>query len=262
MTRLTAAAVLWEFCQDAAAPFNVNPLIHPGDSIFAYCVNALPTPQEGVDYYFVDGNASAHKFADLLYRELGYSALESHPLLNVLEFASGYGCVTRHLNTHLRQASVTSCDIHPAAVDFIRNILGVHSIVSKAVPEELSFDTLFDVIFALSFFSHMPESTWGRWLRSLYRALKPGGHLVFTTHGRRSVELIPSKANCSFPESGFFFIPSSEQGDLDVASYGTTYTTPEFVRNEIERCPGAQLVFSSEGYWWSHQDVFIVKNGN
>ncbi len=60
---------------------------------------------------------------------------------------------------------------------------GVESYLSSPVPEQLTLPSQ-DVIFAHSFFSHMPETTWARWLKALANALAPRGVLIFTTPGR------------------------------------------------------------------------------
>ena len=83
----------------------------------------------------------------------------------LLEFASGYGCVTRHIKKN-PDYDVVSCDIHPQAVDFLRSRIDVKAIQSMHVPEEFAPVDKFDVVFALSFFSHMPKSSFGRWLRA------------------------------------------------------------------------------------------------
>jgi len=72
--------------------------------------------------------------------------------------------------------------------------------VSRHVPEDLALGRTFDVVFALSFFSHVPEATFGRWLRALFAGVSEGGILIFTTHGLASQ---PNLGNPEIPESGF-----------------------------------------------------------
>ena len=67
-------------------------------------------------------------------------------------------------------------------MNFTKDVLGVESYLSSPVPEQLTLPPR-DVIFAHSFFSHMPETTWARWLKALANALAPRGVLIFTTHG-------------------------------------------------------------------------------
>jgi hypothetical protein len=177
--------------------------------------------------------------------------------LDVFEFASGYGCVSRHLNVMSKKYKICACDIHPQAVDFLRDKLGVDSILSERIPERLSLDRKFPIVFALSFFSHMPDATWGRWMAKLTSLLSDGGILVFTTHGAKTARnLLPGIV---VSEDGYWFSPTSEQKDLSTEEYGTTVVMPKYVLSGIERSRGAHMIFFQEGLWWGHQDAYIVQ---
>lgn len=235
----------------AARRHEVEAACHPEDFIYDFVIMMFgpQRTKEAVEYYFDDGSRSAQQFAELV-NGFGFA-----PPVRVLEFASGYGCVTRHLKKN-PDFSLIACDIHPQACEFMQDKLGVPSIVSKHVPEELTFDRKFDVVFALSFFSHMPRSTWGRWVKALFAALDTPGYLVFTTHGLASAE---RQGKPELPSDGFYFEAKSEQDDLSKAEYGATIVTPEFVRAEVLEQTGAPVVDSKLAYWWGHQDLWIVK---
>jgi SAM-dependent methyltransferase len=163
--------------------------------------------------------------------------------------------VSRHLPRAIPEVEVLSCDIHPAAVRFIRDELGGAAVLSEHEPEDVCFNEPFDAVFALSFFSHMPASSFGRWLAALYRAVRPGGVLAFTTHG------LGSRAALGDPqigEDGFWFMPSSEQSDLDGAEYGSSLSTPDYVIRELYRHVGGPLAEFRGSYWWQHQDLYVV----
>jgi SAM-dependent methyltransferase len=182
----------------AAARHGVESVCHPQDFIYNFIVT-LPdfrTVGAAVDYYFDDGARSAKTLENLL-AELH---IEHRPI-RLLEFASGYGCVTRHLKRY-PAFSLVSCDIHPQAIEFLTRKLGVRAVMSAHTPEELSLGEAFDVVCALSFFSHMPRTTWGRWLRVLFSQVRPGGYLIFTTLGLASVGRF---RNPEIPPDGFWF---------------------------------------------------------
>lgn len=237
----------------AAKRHNVVADVHPEDFIFEYVLESpkFGDPESAVDYYFDDGARSAEKLATIL------NALGLPDRYRLLEFASGYGCVTRHFARALPQAIVTSCDIHPDAVNFIDSKIGTATLLSDPVPEQLSSSETYEVIFALSFFSHMPRSTWTRWLRALASMLSGGGVFIFTTHGHRSLS---GFGGMPIGPDGFLFNPGSEQKDLDGAEYGSTLVTPAFVFNEAETLKdlGVRIIRFEEAGWWSHQDVYIM----
>jgi len=237
---------------EAARRHGVESVCHPDDFIYEFIIRhpGFGGIRKSADYYFNDGARSADKLADLL-AELH---VDRRPI-RLLEFASGYGCVTRHLKKN-PALSLVACDIHPQAIEFLKTRLGVRAHLSAHSPEDLSLDESFDVVFALSFFSHMPRATWGRWLQVLFSHVSPGGHLIFTTHGLTS---LASHHNPEIPPDGFWFVADSEQRDLDTAEYGSTIVTPEFVRREVRSRTGEDVLDHRQGFWWEIQDLWVVK---
>ena len=104
--------------------------------------------KEAIDYYFKDGQNSAQILLNLitsLYPPTG------NPI-KLLEFASGYGCVTRHLLNLQANLSITACDIHEEAISFIENKLNNSSILSHPEPEQLKLDSsTYDIVFVYPF---------------------------------------------------------------------------------------------------------------
>jgi 2-polyprenyl-3-methyl-5-hydroxy-6-metoxy-1,4-benzoquinol methylase len=242
--------------QANATQLNVIATIHPNDFIYRFlCELPALSKAEAIKQYYHDASNSALSLKKLLKEVCGYKARAK---LSVLEFASGFGCVTRHLKNVLPNCSTTACDIHPEAIDFLRDELGVDAALSANLPEDLDLGRTYDVIFVLSFFSHMPKSTFSRWLRKLGTLLNPGGHLIFTTHGMESQRVcIPY---CIFDDEGFFFRSQSDQKDLNTAEYGTTCTKTQYVLARIFEVPELSLKCFQEGYWWGHQDLWVIQH--
>ena len=101
-----------------AAQLNVSPKIHPEDFIFRFLIDnpTFPDQSQAVRYYFEDGRRSADKLKEVL-PGLG---IDVDKPFSLLEFASGYGCVTRQLANAMPAINVTACDIHTQATDFHR----------------------------------------------------------------------------------------------------------------------------------------------
>ncbi len=237
-----------------AAEQQTTEKVHPQDFIYWF-VTSHPglSLEDGTKYYFEDAANTARKLDAHLVRLFGE---EKRPI-KLLEFASGYGCVSRQLKKNPR-FELTSSDIHPAAIEFLKNEIGVNALQSAHVPEDFTTPELYDAIFCLSFFSHMPKSTFGRWIKALYDRLAPGGHLMFTTHGSKSCDGLQITLD-DLDEEGFWFKAASEQHDLDSSEYGLTLSLPQFVLPTIHKAVNAPVVDYRQGEWWNHQDLWVVK---
>jgi len=156
----------------------------------------------------------------------------------LLDFASGYGRVTRFLVRQIPPERVWVADVYADGVRFQEEWFGVHGVVSTLRPEAFSCGERFDAILVTSLFTHLPEESFVAWLRRLLGLLAPGGMLAFSTH---SPEVLP--AGVEMPAEGLCFHETSESGSLAKSDYGSTWVTEELVRAALQRAvgPGASL---------------------
>jgi SAM-dependent methyltransferase len=239
--------------RELAARDGVESAVHEKDFIYWFLVEA-PHPtsaQPDVDKYFSDGAHSANQLAELV----GKLDLPKDRKVRLLEFASGYGRVSRYFKKD-PTFDLVCCDIHPEAIEFLTREIGVKALQSVSAPERFSTPNPFDAVFALSFFSHMPKSTFGPWLRALFKTLDAPGYLIFTTHGWASAKTSDLE---TLPPDGFLFDSTTEQKDIDSSEYGAAVVTPEFVFNEIRRQTGSQNISFQQAGWWGLQDLWVVK---
>ncbi len=246
------ARLYLEFAE-AARPHGVAPSIHEDDFIFRFVIThpCFEKKSDAVRYYFNDGAQSCDRFCSLVSRFLPQGTASPR----VLEFASGYGCVSRHLKRRTT-LDVVACDIHPAAMSFISDKIGLKTLQSAHLPEAFDAHEAFDVTFALSFFSHMPHATWERWLRTLLRSVRVGGLVIFTTQGLSSTKFF---GDIELNDDGYWFKAESEQHDLDTSEYGQTVVSPAYVENTLARLAGSELILFESASWWGHQDTYVVR---
>jgi hypothetical protein len=245
------------YCEEQAQQLKVCPDIHPNDFIFQFLFEnpSFQSKENAIQYYFNDGLKSAKKLSDLLTNICGFTENNN---IRLLEFASGYGCVTRHLKNAIPFCVSTACDIHPEAIKFLQHNIVVKAELSAPRPEDLYLSPEFDVVFALSFFSHMPKVSFFRWLIKLASFVDPGGFLIFTTHGLKSRKFL--SPDLKFDLDGFYYRSASEQKDINTEEYGLSCTTPQYVFRETAKIKEFTPVYFHEGYWWNHQDVYVLKN--
>jgi SAM-dependent methyltransferase len=243
---------LQERANALASRLGVSDALHEEDHILRYVMNR--SGEAGLDDYFLNGAEDASRVRRLIHE------LKIGGQPKVLEFASGFGRVTRHLLPSLH--NLQCCDIHPAAVAFLADSLGVTAVLSSANPAELQIDGDFDLVFALSLFSHLPDSLFGSWLGALARLVRPGGYVMFTTHGEHAARSDVTLGKLLEPAKGFGFARGSDQPDLDGSIYGTMVCSPSYVIAAIYRNTTARIVSFLPGEWWGFQDQWIISGGS
>ncbi len=243
--------------------FQVSPFVHDEDFLLKFLQQCLPDEESAYQHYFDNGRESALRIKEIILRNQqphGISTINVDDF-SILDFASGFGMVNRHFSYVIPQAQVEACDIHPKAVAFHSQYLQLKCHPSSYDPKKLTINKTFDVVVALSFFSHIPSQSWLPWLQSLCDRLNEGGLLIFTTHGPSSSLAMREE----FVDKGlkFYFKQESEQDDLEKDKYGTACAHPNFSMKIISQLAGMHLSEYKQGIWWGGtQDVYVlVKKG-
>jgi SAM-dependent methyltransferase len=169
-------------------------LIGPAFRTYERLVSLGPqrvTPTDGVPLpprrlmVRVAGTADADWF--LRSGRAGYDAIAAHVSLDeiasVLDFGCGCGRVTRYFRKH--EGEVAGSDVNRDAVAWCRANLPFGNFELNGLAPPLVFaDASFDLVYALSVFTHLTADLQLAWRDELRRVLRPGGRLLVTTHGR------------------------------------------------------------------------------
>lgn len=197
---------------------------------------------------------------------LGDAAVSWPEVSGCLDYGCGYGRVLRHLVMVVRPSVVTVCDIDRAAARFCGREFGVRA-VGAASPNDLDAST-YDLIFVGSVLTHVSEVVGRSILAGLVDRMRPGGVLVFSTHGRHSLLLTHDPAlatvtdgatlSSEFENSGYAYSPYWHYG---VADYGLTWYAPESVADLGERWTLSLKLLRSEcGVWGAaKQDLWAFR---
>jgi SAM-dependent methyltransferase len=209
-------------------PDAVGLAIDSRDEMLGFLVDTFEGDRDRALFaYFRSGASIADSLGQVLRWRFG-----DRPI-RVLDFASGYGRVTRFLLRDLPPERLAVADVYADGVRFQEERFGVHGIVSTIRPEDFACAERFDAILVTSLFTHLPEARFVAWLRVLLGLLEPGGLLAFSAH---SPAVLPQ--GVAMPESGIFFHENSESSSLATSDYGSTWVTEAFVRSALDRALG------------------------
>lgn len=116
----------------------------------------------------------------------------------LLDFGCGCGRVTRHW-ADLPHTRIVGSDYNARLVAWCRTGLPFAHFDQNALAPPLRYDDgEFDVVYALSVFTHLPEDLQQRWMQELARVLRPGGHLLLTLHGDRYLERLTTDEQAAY----------------------------------------------------------------
>jgi len=147
----------------------------------------VPPPRLRVE---VAGTAGLQWFLDSGRQQAGIirSAAERNgvPLESagsLLDFGCGCGRVLRHW-AGLAGPAIHGSDFNERLVSWcVANLPFVTASVNELAPPLRYEDRQFDVVYAISVFTHLPHDLERAWIDELSRITAPGGLLLLTTHG-------------------------------------------------------------------------------
>jgi len=150
----------------------------------------------------------------------------------ILDFGCGYGRILRSMLYFSDPADLYGCEHWDRSIDLCKHDgLTVNLALSEYLPTHLPFTARFDLIYALSVFTHLSQRATRQCLDTLHGYIGENGVLVITV---RPVEYWAADPNPSQAEreqlvlehnqNGFAFRPHERAGDGD-STYGDTSMT-------------------------------------
>lgn len=230
--------------------------VDPQDDLLHYAIanagDVRLREYRGFDSYFNGGLENVGAIEDVL-AETGPPLAQAR---SILEFACGYGRLTRHLVPRIERSRLTVSDIDADGVEFVTSTFGVKGFTSATDPADLVCEGRFELIVVVSLFSHLPEATWTSWLRTLLALLAPGGTLLFTTHRMRGHAVLPEDRE-GFARGFLYKAHNETRGRLDVEDYGTAVVSHDYLLAALDAA-GATLI-GHRKLAVGIQDAYVVR---
>ena len=194
-----------------------------------------------VDDYFHIGQECAAGIRDLLATQ----SLTLEDAQPILDFGCGCARVLRHLRTS-SPLQLHGTDINPEQIAWCRANLPFARFEMNGPTPPLPFgEASFGFIYTFSVFTHLPEGLQRDWLLELLRVLRPGGHLVMTTHGEAHARSCLERQDMDRFRSGSLVVVQPQAANIPATyatcgayhpeGYVTEQLAPEFELVEFRR---------------------------
>jgi glycosyltransferase involved in cell wall biosynthesis/SAM-dependent methyltransferase len=210
-------------------------------------------------------------YADMLAESLRRVGTSLEEVQRGLDFGCSSGRTVRALHAAYPDTQWSGVDPNEGAIAWAQEHLpGIEFAVSPQDPPLDYADGTFDFVVAISIWSHYAEPAAIRWLAEMHRIIRPGGHLVFSTHGPHSVsyygqtgERTPTQLaqiRRALYQRGYWFAPEfGEAGDWGVvhSEWGTAFFTPEWLARVA--LPQWSIEDFAVGQNADNQDVYVLR---
>ncbi|HEV3167627.1 MAG TPA: class I SAM-dependent methyltransferase [Isosphaeraceae bacterium] len=202
--------------------------------------------------WFLDSGAVA---AQVLDEVLARNGIAIDRLGSILDFGCGVGRVIRHLS-HLQGPQLYGTDYNPKLLSWCQRHLPFAQFYGNSLQRGAGFRAeSFDLVYALSIFTHLTEPLQAYWIDELARILRPGGHLLLTVHGDSYLPSLSPAERDRFRAGELVVQRSERPGSNDCAAFHP----PSYVRSTFAR--GLTVAdFIAEGARGNpHQDVYLLR---
>lgn len=214
----------------------------------------LVSGQPDIPWFLEGGRLAAAAIRETLARQgVGMELLDG-----ILDFGCGCGRVVRHWRPLGTGARLHGTDLNPRLIQWCRDHLDFARFEINRLEPPLPYpDGSFDLVCALSVFTHLPEPLQRPWIEELGRVLVPRGLLVISTHGERYASDLDSDERSRFLRGELVVRASGDAGSNACGAYHP----PGYVRSTLSA--GFEVLeFLGEGAKGNpHQDLWLLRKG-
>lgn len=202
--------------------------------------------------YYETGKVHAKLISDLIKEHITGNEIR------ICEWGCGPARVIRHLDRieGFEKIERYGTDYNARSIKWCReHIKNVRFMVNNLDPTLPLEPGQFDCVYAISIFTHLSEEMHYAWIEELFRIMKPGGTLIFTTHGDVSAARLLPEEREKYNSGQLVTKSSTKEGKKLFAAYHP----PEWIRKRLLRNYDIVKHISDASGYQLGQEVWCVK---
>jgi len=227
----------------------INDTIHPKDEMFKF----MKKEGKKIQHYIQSGDDTV-KIVMNYVKKLNPSLLSNK---KVLDYGCAHGRITRHITKKFKPSLLVGADVWDSGIEFCSEQFGSNSFLISNDNPISNLGEQFDIIIAISVFSHLPPKRFHENLKALYQSLSNEGLFFFSTHGNYFKDF-----NNLTLKDGYFYgplgkDPNHTDGRLSGDEYSFMCVAKDFVDKQLQQAGLEMIEFKEMGI--GKQDLFIAK---
>jgi ubiquinone/menaquinone biosynthesis C-methylase UbiE len=180
----------------------------------------------------------------------------------VLDFACGPGRIAAEIRTMLPSCRLYGTDTDLEAIGWAtKNLAHIATFSANAASPPTRFEgASFDVVYAISLFTHLDEASQLAWLQELARVTKAGGIVLATVHGSVTRSSCTRSELKELSATGIAY-RMDRRGRLKLDGLPDAYQTTFHAREYVERVWQRffHVIEYVEGGLGDHQDLVVLR---
>jgi len=193
--------------------------------------------------------------AESIRRTLSEAGVSIARFQTILDFGCGCGRVIRHWRP-VTGAALHGADQNPDLVNWCRQNLPFAKFQLNALEPRLDYaDQTFEFAYALSVFTHMPEDLQQPWMNELWRILRPGGFLLFTTQGDEFLQKLTETERINY-SAGRIVVRYGQAAGSNLCS---VYHPEAYVRQRLQGQFSLALSRPKAATGNGSQDIYLLR---
>lgn len=228
----------------------------------AMFANGSPVPPSRLIFM-----VAGHYDAELFYRQgkegiecfediLGKQNLSLGSFKTILDFGCGCGRLLTHLKA-FTGPEIYGVDYNPTLVSWSKKAFPLANISRNMPNSKLNYeDGMFDFVYAVSVFTHLPKNLQEFWIDEMYRIVKPKGYLLITLHGNHCISKLNIEQKKMFYSGDLVVVDSAFAGTNVCGSYHPETYVQKWLQNRFD------IVGFVSGGMNAYQDVYLLKRSS
>jgi ubiquinone/menaquinone biosynthesis C-methylase UbiE len=156
--------------------------------------------------------------------------------LKILEWGCGVARIVRHIPNLIHKSSIVfGADINDKMIKWnVKNIPNVTFIKTGYLPPTPFSDNQFNLVVALSVFTHIEYQYQVDWLKEIKRILSDNGIFLFTTHGKKFEINLDSGERERLHKTGAITIDYKQKGHRMMSTYNNLENLKNIVQEHFQ----------------------------